>query len=190
MSSQHSKNCWSCWRWKSIKVSSQTKVVLYQRVKLYMAYGIKDMINWNRLGFAFTAVSTDTASILFGWKLALPTTTQTSRRAWYFLDAIRSVGSVPRILRADNGAENVHVNAAFQRFFRRKSIDVFAGEKSFMCRKSVSNQRIEAWWDQLRREGMDWWDFFEERQLMHLPGKRVLCMEDQSQYCLRGSQKL
>jgi len=154
-----------------------------------MAYGIKDMINWNRLGFAFTAVSTDTASILFGWKLALPTTTQTSRRAWYLLDAIRSVGGVPRILRADNGAENVHV-AAFQRFFRRKAIDAFAGEKSFMCRKSVSNQRIEAWWDQLRREGMDWWDFFEERQLMHLPGKRVLCMEDQSQYCLRGSQKL
>ena len=80
--------------------------------------------------------------------------------------------------------------SAFQRFFRRKAIDAFAGEKSFMCRKPVSNQRIEAWWDQLRREGMDWWDFFEERQLMHLPGKRVLCMEDQSQYCLRGSQKL
>ena len=44
-------------------------------------YGIRmDVINWSRLGFAFRAVSTDTAGVLFGWKLALPTTTQTSRR--------------------------------------------------------------------------------------------------------------
>ena len=33
--------------------------------------------------------------------------------AGYFLDAICSVGGVPRILRADNGTENVHI-AAFQ----------------------------------------------------------------------------
>ena len=38
-----------------------------------------DMINWSR--FAFTAVSTDTASVLFGWKLAFPRTSKTSR--WY-----------------------------------------------------------------------------------------------------------
>ena len=51
--------------------------------------------------------------------------------AGYFLDAIHSVGRVPRILRADNGTENVHI-AAFQRFFQREEVDAFAGEKSFM----------------------------------------------------------
>ena len=75
--------------------------------------------------------------------------------AGYFLDAIHSVGRVPRILRADNGTENVHI-AAFQRFFRREEVDAFAGEKSFMYGRSVSNQRIDAWWDQLRKGGMDW----------------------------------
>ncbi|XP_068712010.1 uncharacterized protein [Montipora foliosa] len=76
--------------------------------------------------------------------------------AAYFLDCIRSVGGVPRILRADNGTENVNL-AAIQRFFRREALDAFAGEKSFMYGKSVSNQRIEAWWGQLRRGCMDWW---------------------------------
>ena len=52
-------------------------------------------------------------------------------------------------MRADNGTENVHI-AAFQRFLRREAVDTFAGEKSFMYGKSVSNQRIEAWLDQLR----------------------------------------
>ena len=62
----------------------------------------------------------------------------------YFLYCIRSVGGVQRILRADNGTENVNL-AAIQRFFRREALDTFAGEKSFMYGKSVSNQRIEAW---------------------------------------------
>ena len=75
--------------------------------------------------------------------------------AGYFLDAIHSVGRVSRILRADNGTENVHI-AAFQRFFRREEVDAFAGEKSFMYGRSVSNQRIETWRDQLRKRGMDW----------------------------------
>ena len=56
----------------------------------------------------------------------------------YFLDAICSVGGVPRILRADNGAENIHVTA-FQRLFRREAIDAFAGEKSFMYGRSVGS---------------------------------------------------
>ena len=82
--------------------------------------------------------------------------------AAYFLDCIRSVGDVPRILRADNATENVNL-AAIQRFFRREALDAFAGEKSFMYGKSVSNQRIEAWWGQLRRGCMDWWiNYFKD----------------------------
>ena len=65
-------------------------------------------------------------------------------------------------MHADNGTENVRI-AAIQRFFRREAVDAFAGEKSSMYGKSVSNQRIEAWWGQLRRDGMDWWiTFFKD----------------------------
>ena len=76
--------------------------------------------------------------------------------AKYFLGYIRSVSGVPRIVRADNGTENVAM-AAIQRFFRREAGDAFAGENSFMYGKSVSNQRIEAWWGQLRRGCAGWW---------------------------------
>lgn len=46
---------------------------------------------------------------------------------------------VPRIIRADNGTENV-VIAGLQRFFHADDSDAFAGEKSFMYGKSVTNQ--------------------------------------------------
>ena len=49
-----------------------------------------------------------------------------------------SIG-VPRIIRADNGTENV-VIAGLQRFFRADDSDAFAGGKSFMYGKSVTNQ--------------------------------------------------
>mgnify|MGYP006973405870 FL=1 len=57
------------------------------------------------------------------------------------MDAIRSVGGVPRILRADNGSENFHI-AVFQRFFRRKAVDAFAEEKSFMSRSRSRHSEI------------------------------------------------
>lgn len=56
----------------------------------------------------------------------------------------------------DNGTENVNM-AAIQRFFRREAADAFAGDKSFMYDRSVSNQQIEAWWGQLRRGCPEWW---------------------------------
>ena len=74
----------------------------------------------------------------------------------YYIDYIRQIGGAPRIVRADCGTENVHI-AAMQRYFRSSADDDFAGDKSFMYGKSTSNQRIEAWWSQLRRSGSDWW---------------------------------
>jgi hypothetical protein len=58
--------------------------------------------------------------------------------AKYFVDCVQSV-------------------AAIQRFFRDDSHDSFAGYKSFMYGRSVANQRIEAWWSQLRRKCAGWW---------------------------------
>ena len=74
----------------------------------------------------------------------------------YYTDYVRRIGGTARIIRADRGTENVDV-AAMQRFFRQSSHDDFAGEKSFMYRRSTSNQRIEAWWGLLRKGCTDWW---------------------------------
>ncbi|XP_028409540.1 uncharacterized protein LOC114532161 [Dendronephthya gigantea] len=80
----------------------------------------------------------------------------------YYLNYIRQIGGAPRIVRSDYGTENVHI-AAMQRFFRSSANDSFSGDKSFMYGKSTSNQRIEAWWSQLRRAGANWWiNYFKD----------------------------
>ena len=82
--------------------------------------------------------------------------------AQYFVDCVRQIGGTPRVMRADGGTENVNV-AALQRFFRRNGNDAMAGEKSFLYGKSVTNQRIEAWWGILRKGCADWWiRFFKD----------------------------
>ena len=80
----------------------------------------------------------------------------------FYLSCIKEVKGVPRILRGDRGTENVNV-AGLQRFFRRNSLDNMAGNKSFLYGRSVSNQRIEAWWAFLRKSETDWWiRFFKD----------------------------
>jgi len=56
------------------------------------------------------------------------------------------------------------ISVVFRDFLgRRDGDDSMAGEKSFMYGKSVSNQRIEAWWSFLRRSNMDWWiNYFKD----------------------------
>ena len=74
----------------------------------------------------------------------------------YFLNCIQQVGGTARVIRDDMGTENCRI-AAIQRYLRIDSEDSWAGEKSFLYGKSVSNQRIEAWWGQLRKGSSDWW---------------------------------
>ena len=74
------------------------------------------------------------------------------------------MGGTARIVRADSGTENSRV-AAIQRFPRNNWDDSFRAEKSFIYGRSVSNQRIEAWWFQLRRGCTDWCiKYFKELQ--------------------------
>ena len=80
----------------------------------------------------------------------------------YFLDCARQLGGVPRVVRADRGTENINV-CAIQRFLRADSNDSFAEDKNFMYGTSMSNQRIESWWSQLRKSNSDWWmEFFRD----------------------------
>ena len=82
--------------------------------------------------------------------------------ARYFLDCVKQLGGVPQTVRGDRGTENVNV-AAMQRFFRRDGTNSMAGEKSFLYGRSVSNQRIEAWWSFLCKNDTDWWiNFFKD----------------------------
>ena len=82
--------------------------------------------------------------------------------AKYFIDCVRQVQGTASIVRADRGTENVKV-AGIQRFLRRNDTDSFSGNSSFMYGKSVSNQRIEAWWSQLRKGCTEWWiNYFKD----------------------------
>ena len=81
--------------------------------------------------------------------------------ARYYVNCIREVGGTSRIVRANYGTENTFV-AAIQRFLRHNSDDSFTADKSFLYGRSVSNQRIEAWWAQLRKGCSNCWiDYFK-----------------------------
>lgn len=76
--------------------------------------------------------------------------------ARYYLDCVKELGGVPRIVRGDGGTVNVNVAAMQCFFFRKEGTDSMAGEKSFLYGRSVSNQRIEARWSFLRKNETDW----------------------------------
>jgi len=53
--------------------------------------------------------------------------------------------------------------APTQMFFRENNDDVCAGSLSWRYGKSTSNQRIEAWWSQLRKYKSQFWiELFSE----------------------------
>ena len=74
----------------------------------------------------------------------------------YFMDAVESLGGGPRVVRGDMGTENGHVRE-MQRFLRRNHEDAMGGELSYLEGRSTANQRIEYWWNFLRRECTDFW---------------------------------
>lgn len=79
-----------------------------------------------------------------------------------YLDFIRHIDGVPKIIRADRGTENILVRRIHiaLRWFQR---DGFARESSFQYGRSTANQRIECWWSQLRRLTMNYWiNFFKD----------------------------
>lgn len=80
--------------------------------------------------------------------------------AYYYLQSIEQLQGTPAIIRGDLGTENSTL-AFIQPFLRRHGTDS-AQQTSFRYGRSVSNQRIEAWWGILRKWNSDWWiDFFK-----------------------------
>ena len=80
----------------------------------------------------------------------------------YFTEAALQLNSLPCVIRADKGTENVHVKR-IQVHFRSQQRDVLSGENSFVYGKSTGNQRIEAFWGQLRKHCVQFWmDLFKD----------------------------
>jgi hypothetical protein len=68
--------------------------------------------------------------------------------AAYWLEAVESLGCLPAHQRSDRGAEN-SIAAAVQQHFN--------GEDTHTFGRSVANQRIESWWNQLYAGGIQFW---------------------------------
>ena len=115
------------------------------------------------------------------WLEVGPTNNDPMITVQYFIDCVQQLCGLPRVVRGDCGTENIHI-AAVQRFMRRNGGDSMAGEKSFLYGKSVTNQRIEAWWSFLRKSNTDWWmRFFKDlTDLGHFDNSNVIHVE-----CLR-----
>lgn len=81
--------------------------------------------------------------------------------ARFYLDFIRKINGVPRIVRSDRGTENCLIRD-LQIALRWDHNDCFHRNKSFRYGRSTSNQRIESWWGQLGRLSSRYWiDLFK-----------------------------
>ena len=76
--------------------------------------------------------------------------------AKYFVNTAITLSYLPCVIRTDRGTENVHIEK-IQRHFRSEDDDYLSGDASFQYGKSTGNQRIEAFWGQLRRKCCQFW---------------------------------
>ena len=67
----------------------------------------------------------------------------------FYLKAITNLGRTPNTLRMDLGTENVYCEE-LQVFFTKNS-------NSFLYTASTRNQRIEAFWSQIKKFNLSWW---------------------------------
>ena len=75
----------------------------------------------------------------------------------YYLDHVKIVKIVPKLVRMDRGSENIYVED-LQVFFTGNS-------GSFQYATSNRNQRIEAFWSRLKKFRLVWWiSFFQEME--------------------------
>ena len=80
----------------------------------------------------------------------------------HFLDAVKKYNGSPKLLRTDNGIENV-IMAAMQAYFRSDGDDELAGINAHRYGSSPANQGIECWWSFLRKNRSNWWiNFFKD----------------------------
>lgn len=69
----------------------------------------------------------------------------------YYVDAIKKLNGFPRCVRSDHGTENVLVKS-FQNTLKEKYSD--SSHPAHLYGSSPNNQRIEAFWGQLRKQSI------------------------------------
>ena len=73
--------------------------------------------------------------------------------ARYYLNHCKEISGIARKVREDRGTENVYL-AGVHYFLRAEHNDSLAGYHNFVYAKYLSDQRIEAWWSQLKRSSL------------------------------------
>ena len=82
--------------------------------------------------------------------------------AHYYLQTVETVSGCPKLCRTDRGTENT-IMAGMQCFFRRYGNDELSAERAHRYGSSITNQRIESWWAQLKKSWASWWiQFFQK----------------------------
>ncbi|KAL9959657.1 hypothetical protein ACROYT_G032997 [Oculina patagonica] len=82
----------------------------------------------------------------------------------FYLDALKQVGGLPRKVRSDDGTENSMVEAVHT-FLRSSHSDEDAGLGCFLTGRSTANQRIEAYWSHLVKDGPGWKELYQVAEL-------------------------
>ncbi|XP_039626079.1 uncharacterized protein LOC120539766 [Polypterus senegalus] len=105
------------------------------------------------------------------WLTCGPTNNNPAVVASNYMKVIYDLRVVPMRLRTDCGTEN-GIMAAMQCALRSHHSDRFSGEASHIYGTSTSNQRIESWWAQYRKQRSQFWmDLFEDlKDLGHFNG--------------------
>ena len=82
--------------------------------------------------------------------------------ATYFIECIEKLNLIPCLVRSDRGSENT-ILGGIQKYLRREYSDNVAGDESFRYDPSVSNQRIESWWEFFKKNRSSWWmNYFKD----------------------------
>ena len=103
----------------------------------------------------------------------------------YFMDAVQQRSCCPKLVRTDDGTENVIV-LKLQRYLRRHGSDTFAADKSALTGASTHNQRIECWWGMLRKQCVEFWLVLlhDLNNVGDFDGRYIDC--NVLQFCLMG----
>ena len=93
----------------------------------------------------------DASSQSIVWLKVTDTNNNPSIIAQYYVSCAESLHTAPRIVRAERGSENTIIEG-LQSFLRASDLS-----SRFQNGSSTRNQRIESWWNQLRRLRLNWW---------------------------------
>ena len=72
----------------------------------------------------------------------------------YYITAVQKLNGCPLIMRTDPGTENACIRDFHKYLLRNRDPE---GNYVYLCGSSTANQRIEAFWGQLRKECIEYW---------------------------------